>query len=357
MTAPSRLKVFLRDLALVLALDSVVAFGITLFALSGIAGVDAAVVDRTLALRVLAGDMVYSHAIGLTIFGLVELARLTWWWQRRPSLASLVLVMSLAIPVGYLVGGFIASVLTAGRFELLLSLGPSALITGTATLGTSILAMHFILQRERLAEERRRAESADLHARSARLQLLQQQIEPHMLFNTLANVHALIDEEPAGAQRMLEALSEMLHASMQMKEQPLVSLQQEFALLGHYLRLMSIRMGPRLHYVLELPAELEQVQLPPLSVQPLVENAVKHGLEPSVQGGTLRVTARAEGSQLVVEVADDGLGLDVDNPFDKGRVGLRNVRKRLAFAFGERASLQLRANPPGGVVAALSVPR
>jgi len=352
MTPPRKLQVFLRDAAMVLVLNSVVALGLTLFVVAG-----APQVDRALLTRVLLGELIFSQAIGLPIFGLIELPRLTWWWQRQPPLPSLVLVMALAMPLGYVVGGVIATAVTSTPFQPMLSLGPTALISGAATLVTSVFAVYFILQRERLADERRRAETADLLARSARLQLLQQQIEPHMLFNTLANVHALIDEEPGRAQQMLEALSGMLHASMQMTEQPLVSLQQEFALLAHYLKLMSIRMGPRLGHTLSLPPELEQSMVPPLTIQPLVENAVKHGLAPSVRGGTVRVIARADGDRLLVEVSDDGLGLQVDDPFANGRVGLVNVRKRLAFAFGERASLQLRPNQPHGVIATLALPR
>jgi len=352
MTPRRKLQVFLRDAAMVLVLNSVVALGITLFSVAG-----APQLDRALLTRVLVGELIFSQAIGLTIFGLIELPRLTWWWQRRPSWPSLVLVMLLAMPLGYGVGGAIASAVTSTPFALMISLGPAALISSVITLVTSVFAVYFILQRERLADERHRAESADLLTRSARLQLLQQQIEPHMLFNTLANVHALIDEEPGRAQQMLEALSEMLHASMQMTEQPLVSLQQEFALLTHYLKLMSIRMGPRLSHTLNLPPELEQSMVPPLTIQPLVENAVKHGLAPSVRGGTVRVVARADGDQLLVEVSDDGLGLQVDDPFANGRIGLVNVRKRLAFAFGERASLQLCPNQPHGVVATLALPR
>ena len=352
MTPRRKLQVFLRDAAMVLVLNSVVALGLTLFTVAG-----APQLDRALLMRVLLGELIFSQAIGLPIFGLIELPRLTWWWQRRPPLPSLVLVMALAMPLGYVVGGAIATAVTSTPFQPMLSLGPTALISGAATLVTSVFAVYFILQRERLADERRRAETADLLARSARLQLLQQQIEPHMLFNTLANVHALIDEEPGRAQQMLEALSGMLHASMQMTEQPLVSLQQEFALLAHYLKLMSIRMGPRLGHTLSLPPELEQSMVPPLTIQPLVENAVKHGLAPSVRGGTVHVIARADGDRLLVEVSDDGLGLQVDDPFANGRVGLVNVRKRLAFAFGERASLQLRPNQPHGVIATLALPR
>jgi sensor histidine kinase YesM len=281
---------------------------------------------------------------------LIEWARLTWWWRRRPPPLQLWVVTALAIVLGYLGGGAVASALTHADRTVLLQFGPWGFLVGAVTLATSVFALHFVMQRELLSEERRQADSA-------RLQLLQQQIEPHMLFNTIANVHALIDEKPADAQRMLEALGELLHASMQLNEQPLVSLKQEFALLRHYLQLMSIRMGPRLAYSVVLPPELEEARVPPLSVQPLVENAVKHGLEPSVSGGTVHISARTEGHALIIEVVDSGLGLEIPAPAESGSIGLSNVRKRLAYAFGERASLQLRKNQPHGVIASLTIPR
>jgi LytS/YehU family sensor histidine kinase len=166
----------------------------------------------------------------------------------------------------------------------------------------------------------------------------------------------LIDVEPARAQQLLEALSELLHASMQTGEQPLVSLQQEFKLLEQYLKLMAIRMGPRLRHTLQLPDDLQASRLPPLTLQPLVENAVRHGLDARPEGGSITVTARREGRQVVIEVVDDGQGLSVDDPFAAGRIGLANLRQRLAYAFGDTAGLTLADHPPHGVRATVRIP-
>ena len=344
-------SVFLRDAALVFALNAVV--GLVLVMLSIALVPQLAPGER---LRSLWIDMIFAQAIGFSIFGLIEWPRLTLWWQRRPSIAALCLVTVAAIPIGYGIGNAVASVLLSLPFRPMGSLDPALGVVLMVTTVASFFAVHILTQRDRVAAAQLRAENADVRATSARLQLLQQQIEPHMLFNTLANVHALIDTDPARAQRLLEALSELLHASMQMSERPLVPLHQEFALLRHYLQLMAMRMGPRLVFSLTLPPELADVQVPPLTIQPIAENAVKHGLDPLVAGGTIHVTAQLRGDQVVVEVTDDGQGLQVDDPFASGRIGLGNIRKRLACAFGSRADLQLADNAPRGVRATLTLP-
>lgn len=331
-------RVLLRDALVVLALNCIVALGLTLFAQAALPA-DAPMGTR---LRVLAVNLVFSQCIGLAIFGLIEALRLTWWWRRPPGLAAMSLATAAAIPAGYLLGGTAASLLTGASVGLLVQLNPWVLGVGLVTVVASLFAVHFFTQRESLAEQHRRAQAADALTTSARLQLLQQQIEPHMLFNTLANVHALIDDDPPRAQRMLEALSELLHASMQMNVQPRVSLKQEFGLIRHYLQLMSIRMGPRLSYSLSLPAALEGAMLPPLTLQPLVENAVKHGVDGAAAGGEIRVEARREeGRGVVVAVSDNGPGLQGRDPFGSGRIGLNNVRRRLVFAFGDQAGLRV----------------
>jgi sensor histidine kinase YesM len=351
LAAPSKRRVFLRDTVLVLALNGVVALALVLIGL-----VVAPQVTPTLVGQLLLTHMVFSQAIGLSIFGLIEWPRLTFWWQRPPSWLALGAVTVLAIPVGYVAGRSMASSLFGMPVELPLSINPLALLVVFTTVLASLVAVHLITQRDRLESERLRAENADVRAASARLQLLQQQIEPHMLFNTLANVHALIDADPGRAQHLLEALSEMLHASMQTGEQASVTLQQEFKLLEQYLKVMAIRMGSRLRYTLSLPPELAAFRLPPLTVQPLVENAVKHGLDLQLAGGSIHVAARREGGQVVVEVVDDGQGLQVDDPFAAGRIGLSNLRQRLAYAFGGAAQLELADNPPHGVRARLTLP-
>lgn len=346
-----RRRVFLRDVGIVLVLNTVVGVALWLIVLAA-----APVASASWQLEALRNHLVSSQFIGLSIFGLIELPRLTWWWGRSPGLVALGLVTLVAIAAGHTIGCVLAGELLGIPASLLNARQPAMALVLFTTVVASLVAVHLLLQRDRIEAVRLRAENADVRAASARLQLLQQQIEPHMLFNTLANAHALIETEPARAQRMLEALSELMHASMQTGEQSLVTLQQEFSLVEQYLKLMAIRMGPRLRHALQLPAELAACRLPPLTLQPLVENAVRHGLDARPEGGSITVSARREGARVVVEVVDDGQGLSVDDPFAAGRIGLANLRQRLVYAFGDAASLTLADHPPRGARAVVGLP-
>ena len=155
---------------------------------------------------------------------------------------------------------------------------------------------------DKMAEARR-------HAGEARLKLLETQLEPHMLFNTLANLRALIAVDPPRAQRMLDHMIAYLRATLDASRATTHPLQAEFDRLRDYLELMAIRMGPRLSYTLQLPTELAQQPVPTLLLQPLVENAIQHGLEPKVEGGQHHGARRArKAARCVLEVIDTGVG-------------------------------------------------
>lgn len=183
----------------------------------------------------------------------------------------------------------------------------------------------------------------------AQLRLLQAQIEPHFLFNTLANVQGLMDYEPAQARRMLDAFTDYLRASLLQMRAEDVSLGQELALVQSYLTVMQCRMGARLQTRIEVPDELHAARIPPLLLQPLVENALHHGLEPQVQGGTVVLRARAQGAGFMLEIADDGVGLEHSrrHPRRGNGVALSNIRDRLLAAYGPKAQLLIEAAAEG----------
>jgi len=201
---------------------------------------------------------------------------------------------------------------------------------------------------------------AQRDAADARLKLLETQLEPHMLFNTLANLRVLIATDPPRAVAMLDRLNSYLRVTLSGSRALAHPLSAEFQRLGDYLELMSVRMGPRLAYRLELPDDLREVPVPPLLLQPLVENAIRHGLEPKVEGGEIAIGARREGQRLVLEVRDTGVGIAIDphasTPRPEGGFGLSQVRERLATAYGEQDSLQLAAGPAGGTCATIKLP-
>jgi signal transduction histidine kinase len=195
-------------------------------------------------------------------------------------------------------------------------------------------------------------------AKEAELKLLQAQIEPHFLFNTLANVRSLIDIDPPAAGELLDAFSDHLRVSLTSMRAELVPLDTELALVGHYLKLMQLRMCERLSYSIEADAAARQVQLPPLLLQPLVENAIHHGLECQVEPGHVRISASVSDGFLRIQVLDDGLGLDaLKQRASKGHgVATKNIRERLAARYGERAMLRLTPAEPKGTLAEITIP-
>jgi len=188
---------------------------------------------------------------------------------------------------------------------------------------------------------------------AAQLQALQAQVEPHFLFNTLANVRRLYDEDPGAGRRMLEMLMRYIEVALPEMRRGEATLARESELIEAYLHIQRVRMGRRLAFVVAIPHALHAVTVPSMMLLTLVENAVKHGLNPSTSGGLIRVTARREDDSLVLTVADTGIG------FGSGAgtgTGLANVSARLASQFGDRARLVLENNALGGATASIVLP-
>ena len=201
----------------------------------------------------------------------------------------------------------------------------------------------------------RQTESAVLDAdvKRARLQLLRAQIEPHFLFNTLATVRTLARIDRPAAIDMLDNLMRYLSEALPKLRQEESSLADELQLIDAYLRIHQIRMGKRLSYELQIPPQLAGERIPTMILLTLVENAVKHGINPAVDGGVIRVTATREQAALVLRVADSGQGLAATDGFG---MGLANIRRRLTMLYGDRAVLSLARATNRGVVATVSIP-
>ena len=183
-----------------------------------------------------------------------------------------------------------------------------------------------------------------------------------MLFNTLANLRVLITLDPPRAVQMLDHLNRYLRVTLSGSRAVAHPLSAEFDRLRDYLELMSIRMGPRLRYTLELPDDLRDVPVPPLLLQPLVENSIRHGLEPQVEGGEIVVRARRESKasagklQIAIEVRDTGVGLGAAPPSEGSGFGLAQVHERLATVYGARGGLEMAAAADGGTRAVVTFP-
>jgi hypothetical protein len=187
----------------------------------------------------------------------------------------------------------------------------------------------------------------------AELKLMQAQVEPHFLFNTLASVQFLTEIDPPKANLMLGHLLAYLRAALPQLRSDSSTLGQEVDLAQAYLSIMQMRMGPRLAFVIDVPADLRAQRFPPMLLMSVVENAIKHGLEPRAEGGTIRLEARHSGEHLAVTVVDDGHGLR--DKLGNG-VGLTNLRERLRALYAAGARFTLEEVAPRGARATIEIP-
>jgi len=192
----------------------------------------------------------------------------------------------------------------------------------------------------------------------ARMAAMQAQVEPHFLFNTLASIDHLIETDPPRASTMQKNLIALLRASMpSMRESNPAqhNLGREMAVIRPYLEILKVRMEDRLQATIHVPEGLLSAEFPPMMIQSLVENAIKHGLEPKAEGGTLTVSAEIVHGRLAVTVADTGLGFGRADTAGTG-IGLANIRERLKLLYGDKASMVVADNLPSGTVVTLTVP-
>lgn len=211
-----------------------------------------------------------------------------------------------------------------------------------------------ISERRRVEAEAITESSTEKELAVAKLGLLHAQVEPHFLYNTLGSAKYLVKSDPDKAEAMLDNLITYLRNSLPRTDNASTTLADELDRVRAYLEILQFRMGPRLATHIDVADAAKSLTFPAMMLQTLVENAIKHGLEPKSGGGNIWVIARAQEGQLTVTVADDGLGL---NTLNKGTgIGLNNVRERLRLAHGAAASLNLVANFPSGVAATITLP-
>jgi len=296
---------------------------------------------------------------GITV--LVTIAAVRAWavgrgWSRARSLTVGVTCVSAAT----IVSAFFRLLAFGVPFEEIPSRWPWAIgvwFLWTMIGGMGYALLHFVREdeaaRSALDEESTAQEALTAQMTQARLSALQAQIEPHFLFNTLANVKRLYETAPARGREMLSSLIGYLRAALPTMRQSGSSLRRELDLARSYLTILQMRMGERLRFSIEAPEALLDTEVPPLVLGTLIENALKHGLAPLPEGGTIRIRALREAEQLRIEVRDTGCGFSGEAG---SGVGLANTRSRLAALYGGSAAVQLAANQPRGVVATVVLP-
>lgn len=265
------------------------------------------------------------------------------------ALFAAVLGSFVAAVTRYAVGATPASDGAAFIFKVFVAwLLPAILLTAGCVLylraRAAAGALHATTLRQTALEKQRQ---------EARLRLLQAQIEPHFLFNTLSNIRRLCQSDVAGGRAMLAQLTRYLRAALPKFRMDEATLDDELEIVSAYLNLQRTRMGERLRFAIDVPHELRSALVPPMMLATLVENAIKHGIGPLAEGGTIRVGAALHGGNLVLRVIDDGQGFAASSG---SGVGLANVRARLKELHGAGASLALAGTDPRGVTATIALP-
>ena len=305
----------------------------------------------------------WEYANLLVFFGAVGLAVIVTgnWAPARtgPRVAALVAAAVAGLVAGTVLADALMAVLypnDKGAPSLMKQIAGIALWSHVIAAG--VLGYFFLLREEDAAaslhrEEMRRVE-LDRELAEARLQVMQAQVEPHFLFNTLANVRRLFQTDPSAARSMLEHLSRYLSAMLPRMRSAQSTLEHELVLALAYLQVQKIRMGARLAIRVDVPDTLAATPFPPMMLVTLVENAIRHGLNPLPHGGEVSITARVAEGRLRVQVGDTGCGLaESSGP----GVGLANIRARLMTLYDGNARLLLAQNPGGGVVATIELPQ
>ena len=299
-------------------------------------------------------SLVYSYAISTLVWAFTDLGRLLlhrWlgaqqphYWPAPLRATALLLV---GIPLGYGLGTWIGDGYAGHSTWALRTLDPQrfmGLLLFSVVISVAFVGFFYL---------RGRSEALERQASEAQLMMLQSQLQPHMLFNTLAHLRALVQTDADKALDMLDHLDDHLRSALAASRQSWQPLDGELQRLNDYLSLMAIRLGPRLHFSLEAPDGLRQQQVPSFILQPLVENAICHGIEPAIAGGTIWVHVEQAGACLQISVRNTGAPLPTSQT--EG-YGLAHVRERLHSLLGSAASFSLTRGADGDTCATLRWP-
>ena len=298
---------------------------------------------------------IFSQCIGISICTSVCIAT-----RFTMALKYLLTVIAAAIITGS-ISGSIAGAMIIGngtsllRYNFLLEPIIYGCLFGTIITNFFISRSRIIESQAIVREKENKILIDEKRLLEIRLRLLQAQIEPHFLFNSLSSVLSLIQSDPDRAASMLESLTDYLRGSLTRTREKSVTLGQEISTVKAYLHIFKVRMGPRLDYIICVPEELLNTSFPPMLLQPLVENAIIHGIEPAIEGGIITITCFVENNRLHLMVMDTGMGFQ-DKAEPQGGIGLTNIKNRLEGLYGPQGSLVIEKNHSKGVRAIIEIP-
>jgi sensor histidine kinase YesM len=264
--------------------------------------------------------------------------------------ASLVGTLLVILVKGRNFGDLFSQVEALARFATTAGLGIAIGAIGVIVFSARTQAAEAESELHRAEAERQRLAR---QMTEARLKVLQAQVEPHFLYNTLANVQHLIETDPAKASTMVDNLIHYLRAALPQMREDSTTLGRDAEMVRAYLDILVVRLAPRLHYTIDIPPPLVNAGFPPMMLLSLVENAVKHGIEPRREGGNINIRATVSGGRLRVSVTDTGRGLSA---LPGAGVGLANLRERLHAIYGDAGRITLESNLPNGVIAMIEIP-
>ncbi len=336
-------KSAVRTLIYTMGFNSVIAFILTVVGYGGGFGV----------------NFIFSQCIGLSICGsiiaTIHVARVT-----HPTLKWILLGGALLF--GAAVGTIAGAIATQNWFFFSSGTYWHLFVVMVISVLFGIAGTYFFISREQIAtskssiqEERIQRLTLEKRMTETRLKLLQAQIEPHFLYNTLSNILSLMETDDDKARAMLSDLIKYLRTTLAMTRETTTTIGQEMAVVRAYINIFKLRMGDRLTYRIEVPDDICAQPLPPMLIQPLVENAILHGIDPLVDGGKIIVRVEKRTHQLKVSVTDNGIGMR-DNESSNAGIGLTNIRERLKALYGQRARLIVEENRPSGITSTIEVP-
>jgi two-component system, LytTR family, sensor kinase len=233
---------------------------------------------------------------------------------------------------------------------------PQTIAVNAVMFLVAALLYHALVYYSAYRDRSRREAALEVELARFRLHVLQQQLQPHFLFNALHTVSALMAEDVVNARRVLAQLGDLLRTALDRMDEQDIALEQEIEFLRGYVAIQTARFGDRLTVEWAIDAEARSIPVPNMILQPCLENAIQHGIEPLERGGTVTVAARVSDRSLHIEIADNGRGAGGQNARVAGR-GLRNVRERLEARYGDRQSFEAGNAPGGGFRVRIAVPR
>ena len=304
-------------------------------------------------------NFIVSQCIGISICSFI-LTALYLFKPKRP--AVLLVMIFVAMATGSIIGVFLGSTIAGLNTPILLRDRLSHIIHAVllGLLFGSIISYFFFSRQSisykeaQIQEEKIKRLISEKKVAETNLRLLQAQIEPHFLFNTLSNILSLLDTDQTKGKSMLEDLIHYLRSSLSKTREKTSTIGHEVEMIRAYINIFKVRMGDRLRYNINVPESIKDFPFPPMLVQPLVENAIKHGLEPRIEGGEISFSAEEEGGILRFEISDTGLGFNENGEIG---VGLSNVKERLQSLYGDKGRLILEENQPSGLKAIIEIPK